>query len=146
MKAYRKIWDARSQRFMSADQSAGASAREYMEGLGRTQNIYGRYIKGPVPWVWVVAAAALPGKALIVGLALWRLSGSMKTMRVMLANSELAPFGIDRAAKSRAVASLEKAGLVEVIRQRSRFPIITLLVPDSPCHSIGVRGGKEGRL
>ena len=52
----------------------------------------GRFLKGPIPWDWVIATAQLPGKALIIGLCLWRLSGAMKSRSVMLSNRELAPF------------------------------------------------------
>ena len=93
----------------------------------------GRYLKGPVPWPWIVAAAALPGKALIVGLCLWRLAGATKNRTVVLGNVDLAPFGTDRAAKSRALAALEGAGLVTVTRQANRFPAVTL--PASPARS-----------
>jgi hypothetical protein len=31
-----------------------------------------RFLRGPVPWPWLVRAMALPGKALAVGLILWR--------------------------------------------------------------------------
>src|SRR5215204_4323840 len=85
-----------------------------------------RFLKGPVPWFWIVAAAALPGKALPVGLCLWRLAGAMKNQTVTLGNSDLVPLGIDRASKSRALRALEGAGLIEVVRQRGRFPIVTL--------------------
>jgi hypothetical protein len=34
-----------------------------------------RFLKGPVPMPWLATAARLPGKALAVGIALWRLGG-----------------------------------------------------------------------
>jgi hypothetical protein len=87
-----------------------------------------RFLKGPVPWKWVIAAAQLPGKALVIGLCLWRLSGAKKSRSVVLSNSELMPFGIDRSAKSRGLATLKKAGLIEVAHKPSRWPTVTLLV------------------
>ncbi len=87
-----------------------------------------RFLRGPVPWDWLVRAAQLPGKALVVGLCLWRLSGAKGKDTVMLANAELKPFGVDRAAKSRALAALEKAGLIAVQHHPGRFPVVTLLV------------------
>jgi DNA-binding transcriptional ArsR family regulator len=97
--------------------------RDKVRGERRT----GRFLKGPIPWDWVIAAAQLPGKALAIGLCLWRLSGAKKSTSVVLSNSELAPFGIDRPAKSRALAALEKAGLIEVARKPGRWPTVTLL-------------------
>lgn len=46
---------------------------------------------------------------------------------VWLGNSELQPFGIDRAAKSRGLAALEMAGLISVNRKTGRRPIVTVL-------------------
>jgi hypothetical protein len=62
----------------------------------------GRFLKGPIPWSWIAAAAALPSRALLVGLCLWRLVGAMKTETVFFGNSDLRQLGIDRATKSRA--------------------------------------------
>jgi hypothetical protein len=74
----------------------------------------GRFLRGPIPWSWITAAAALPSRALVVGLCIWRLVGAMKR-------------GIDRATKSRALHALERAGLIKVARQPGRFPKVTLL-------------------
>ena len=93
-----------------------------------------------MPWPWIVAAAALPGKALLVGLCLWRLAGAMKSRTVRLGNADLKPFGIDRAAKSRALSALEGAGLIEVAREPSRFPTVTLPA------SADRRGGGAGTI
>jgi hypothetical protein len=86
-----------------------------------------RFLKGPIPWNWIIRASALPGKAHVIGLCLWRLKGAMRSDTVALSNSELAPFGIDRAAKSRGLAELEKAGLIKVNHNPGRWSDITLL-------------------
>ena len=86
----------------------------------------GRFLMGPVPWHWIVVAAALPGSALRIGLCLWRLAGAMKCKTISLGNADLRPLGIDRASKSRALRALERAGLIEVVRERGRFPKVTL--------------------
>jgi hypothetical protein len=88
-----------------------------------------RYLKGPVPWAWVIAASALPGKALLVGLCIWRLRGATKRETVVLGNADLEPLRIDRAAKSRALAALERAGLVRIKRQPGGLPAITIQEP-----------------
>jgi hypothetical protein len=85
------------------------------------------FLKGPIPWEWIIRASALPGKALIVGLCLWRMKGATGKDTIRLSNRELAPFGIDRAAKSRAIAALEEAALIEVTRNCGRWSDITLL-------------------
>jgi DNA-binding MarR family transcriptional regulator len=73
-----------------------------------------KFLKGPVPWWWIEKAVRLPGSTLHVGLALWRLSGAMKSDTVRLANSEMEALGVDRNAKSRALKQLQKRGLVSV--------------------------------
>ena len=87
----------------------------------------GRFLKGPIPWSWIAAAAALPSRALLVGLCLWRLVGAMKSDTVSFGNSDLRPLGIDRATKSRALRALEGAGLIKVARKPGRFPKVTVL-------------------
>ena len=86
-----------------------------------------RFLRGPIPWRWLVRASQLAGKALVIGLCLWRLKGAMGSNTVWLGNTELQPFGIDRAAKSRGLAALERAGLVTINREARRRPMITLL-------------------
>jgi hypothetical protein len=111
----RLTWDAGRQAY--APPGAGA-ARERA-----------RFLKGPIPWEWVIAAAALPGRALEVGLCLWRLAGATRSATVTFGNADLVAFGIDRAAKSRALAALEEANLIGVEREPGRFPVVTLPVP-----------------
>jgi len=101
-------WDRQSQRFQPAQRRA-------------------KFLKGPVPWPWLVAAAKLPGKALAVGLALWRLSGATKSATVRLSNAEVAVLGVDRSAKSRALKWLEEAGLVRIEQKPGRIPSVTIL-------------------
>jgi hypothetical protein len=69
----------------------------------------------------------LPGQALVLGLCLWRLKGATQKDTVALSNRELKPLGIDRAAKSRGLAALEKAGLIKVERKPGRWSNITLV-------------------
>jgi hypothetical protein len=87
----------------------------------------GRFLKGPIPWSWIAAAAILPSRALLVGLCLWRLVGAMKSNTVSFGNSDLRQLGIDRATKSRALRVLEREGLIRVAHQPGRFPTVTVL-------------------
>jgi DNA-binding transcriptional ArsR family regulator len=129
----RRVWDAGSRSFAATGETMEGDVATLEQLADKLSGAGGRYLKGPVPWPWIVAAAALPGKALIVGLCLWRLAGATKNRTVVLGNVDLAPFGIGRAAKSRALAALEDAGLVTVTRQPNRFPVVTL--PASPAPS-----------
>jgi hypothetical protein len=88
-----------------------------------------RFLKGPVPWPWIEVAARLPGKALAVGLVLWRLHGAVKSKTVSLSNGEVEALGVDRNAKSRALRDLERAGLITVERQPGCSPRVTIVSP-----------------
>jgi hypothetical protein len=100
-------------------------AKNYVLTAQRSQ----RFLKGPVPWPWIETAAKLPGKALAVGLALWRLAGAVKSNAIRLSNAEVEALGIDRNAKSRAIRDLERAGLITVERRPGCAPRVTILRP-----------------
>ncbi len=85
-----------------------------------------KFLKGPVPWAWIERASALPGKALAVGLSLWRLAGALRSRTVRLGNREVERLGVDRFAKSRALRALREAGLVEVASHQGRAPRVTI--------------------
>jgi hypothetical protein len=137
----RWVWDRTTQRFAATGETMAGDVTTLEQLADRLSGSAGRYLKGPVPWPWIIAAAALPGKALIVGLCLWRLAGATHNRTVVLGNRELAPFGIGRAAKSRALAALEGVGLVTVKREANRFPVVTL--PTSPTPSRAGAAQKE---
>jgi hypothetical protein len=86
-----------------------------------------RFIRGPIPWVWLCKANQLRGSALGVALALWYLAGLTSSKTMALTNGPLRDLGIDRYAKRRGLAALESAGLVAVERRRGRNPVVTLL-------------------
>jgi hypothetical protein len=99
----------------------------------------GRFLKGPIPWSWIAGAAALPSRALLVGLCLWRLAGAMKIDTISFGNSDLRQLGVDRATKSRALRALERAGLIKVSHQPGRFPKVTLLGARPAAMSVSVQ-------
>ena len=84
-------------------------------------------LQGPVPSDWLAAAARLPGKSLHVGLALWQAAGLQNRQTVLLSNTDVHRFGLDRNAKYRALNWLEEAGLVAVERKQGQSPRVTLL-------------------
>ena len=67
----------------------------------------------------------------MVALAIWWQAGMHGRQNVKLTTAGLKRFGVDRKAKDRALAALEEAGLVSVVRQKGRNPLITL-VTDQP--------------
>jgi hypothetical protein len=123
----RKIWNSERGGFTGTGEVMDLDTDTLEPATERRRIGGGRFLKGPVPWPWIAGAAALPGQALLVGLCIWRLAGAKKSHTVFFGNSDLRPLGIDRAAKSRALCALERAGLIKVTRQHGRFPQVALL-------------------
>jgi hypothetical protein len=122
----RRVWDSGSRYFAATGEAVEGEVSALEQIANDLSGSARLFLKGPVPWPWIVAAAGLSRTALIVGLCLWRLAGALKSRTVTLGNADLKPFGVDRAAKSRALVMLEDAGLIEVARAPSRFPSVTL--------------------
>ena len=79
---------------------------------------------------WLERAARLPGKAMHLGFVLQHLASVQQVRRVSLDNVSCLRFGITRNAKYRALACLEKAGLVTSARKLGRSPSVTILQGD----------------
>jgi hypothetical protein len=89
------------------------------------------FLKGPVPWRWLTAAARLPGKALQVSLLLWKEAGCRKCRCVPFCLAHGAALSISAPAARRALRRLESAGLVRVEQAPGRALQVTLLdLPD----------------
>jgi hypothetical protein len=86
-----------------------------------------RFLKGPIPWRWVECAAELPGKALAVGLVVWREAGCRNERTVPL---NLSGLSMPRRTAQRGLQALEEAGLVSVEHRDGRLSLVTL--NDSP--------------
>ena len=129
----RKIWNADRGSFTATGEVNDVDIDTLEPEAERPAITGGRFLKGPIPWSWIAAAAALPGQALLVGLCVWRLVGATKRDTFSFGNSDLKPLGIDRATKSRALRALEQAGLIELTHQPGRFP-------RSPCCALARRG------
>jgi len=93
----------------------------------RASPILDRFIAGPIDAAWVIQAAQLGVKALLLGMVLWHLKGLRKTNSFVVSNLTTKEWGIGSDAKRRALRKLEKAGLITVERQGKRSPRITLL-------------------
>lgn len=91
-----------------------------------------RFLKGPIPLGWLIRAAGLPGKALQVALAIWYRAGVERTGSITLTTTLTQTFNVDRYAKRRALAALEKAKLVTVQRTDGRNPQVTILDVENP--------------
>lgn len=88
-----------------------------------------RFLKGPVPWVWLVQAGHLPGAALHVGVMLWHLAGLERSAEVSLSLTRMGEMGVSRHAAARGLTALERAGLVRADRHRGRKARVFILHP-----------------
>lgn len=89
--------------------------------------VQGRFLKGPIPFTHLSPAAKLPGRALNVLIAVYHQTALTQQEWVTLPKGLLSDLGIGRDAKSRALAHLHSAGLVEVRNDRGKPARIRLL-------------------
>lgn len=82
-----------------------------------------KFLKGPIPWRWIEAAGALPGRALAVGLVVWREAGCRNDRTVPL---NLSGLNLPRRTAQRALQALQDAGLASVAHRNGRPPLVTL--------------------
>jgi len=95
------------------------------------------FLRGPIPWPWLDAAARLPGKALALSLVLWREAGRRRSRTVKLC-LRWAGLGVKEAAARRALRNLEAAALVRVQRKPGRGLEVTILEAPSAAQSVPV--------
>lgn len=85
-----------------------------------------KFLKGPILLDWLARAAACPGKALHIAIAVRFMVGLTKSDTVRIPRNVLQAFRVSRYAKSRALAALEAAGLIHVHRRSGAGPVITI--------------------
>lgn len=88
---------------------------------------YRSFIQGPIDFDWVTKSASLPGKASLVGIAIWFVAGMAKSDTFTIQGWVISSLGISRKAFNRALNRLAEAGLITVDRQPGQSPEITLL-------------------
>jgi hypothetical protein len=85
------------------------------------------FLKGPIPWIWLVQAGQLPGQALAVGLVLWREAGCKNCRTISFRLSLARQFGMHPDTARRALHALEQAGLIATRCIPGRHLEVTLL-------------------
>src|SRR5262245_31245336 len=91
------------------------------------------FLKGPIPWEWLVQAGRIPGQALQVALPLWKNAGCVGKRTVSFCLSRARVFDMHPDTARRALRALERAGLIAVHRQPGRGLEVTLCdVPIAP--------------
>ena len=86
------------------------------------------FLRGPIPLAWLGRAAALPGKTLHVGIALWWLHGMAKGKPFKLTQKALLTLNVERDAASAALVRLEQAGLIRIERKPGQRPAVSMVV------------------
>ncbi len=116
----------------------------------RGARIHGRFLKGPIPFTHLAAAARLPGQALTVLLAIYHQTALTRKDWVTLPKGVMSELGVSRDSKARALHALQEASLVSVERCKgltSRVmlqPVQSLVLKDSmPNAGSDERGGLE---
>ena len=97
---------------------------------GASRSLPGRqrpFFAGPVDMDWLSAAAILPGAALKVAIMLCHLGKLGRQTWIPLSNMAVKSFGVSPDAKTRGLAALEGARLVEVRQQQGQSPRVRLL-------------------
>lgn len=96
-----------------------------------------KFLKGPIPWIWITEAGHIPGKALHVAMYIWHIAGMNDIRTVSINLSKFSTdWGFDRSTASKALKALETAHLVKVVRLPGQKSQVTLL---------DVCGGDDGK-
>lgn len=90
------------------------------------------FIKGPISVGWLNQAAALPGKALNLALAILWLLGMNKGAPVKVSKKALACFCISTDAYRDGIKRLEAAGLITVTRLPGQRPLVGVVQAAPP--------------
>lgn len=98
----------------------------------RVTPVTGRFIAGPIDAAWMIQAAQLGVKTVLVGLFLWYLAGLRRSATFIVSNLVCQEWRISPDAKRRALRKLQKAGLIVVEGRGKRSPRVTLLAPPTP--------------
>ena len=89
--------------------------------------ITGLFLKGPIPWDWLVKTMRLSGKALHVALILWQEAGFRRVKTVKLRTSVVDKVGFSRRSARRALKQLESAGLIEIEPKPGQLTTVRIL-------------------
>jgi len=92
----------------------------------KPQNKKDAFVKVPLWWIEQATRATRTPQAMVCIWLLY-LSWQAKSATFPLPNDRLAKRGAERRMKTRALANLEKAGLITVERRAGKTPIVTLL-------------------
>ena len=108
--------------------SAGEVEVETVWVREHRQRRLARFLKGPIMLDLLQRAARLPGKALVVFLAIRHRADLRGSPEVTLPTDYLAQWGVGQTAKIRALAALEGADLIRIVDRRPGHSSVVKLV------------------
>ena len=117
-------WDPSALRLVPGDLTG---ARALRKGR-RASSVQGKFIAGPVDVIWLSQARRLGVTALWVGLGLWFLRGLRRSDTFIVSNLIMHEWSVLPDAKTRALRTLAKAGLITIEARGKRSPQVTLVV------------------
>lgn len=103
------------------------SSKNKPRDIKQVDMIDGKFLRGPIPLIWLQSAAQLPGKSIHVAIAVYFLAGLKNNKTVKLTQTLLNEFGVKRNSKYRALEELAKVGLIEFTKTNGKNPIVTIL-------------------
>ena len=87
------------------------------------------FIKGPIPFDWLMMANNIGGKAGMVGNALWLYVGLKKSLTFKIDGKLDLLCGISRQARQLNLKKLEACGLIKFTTPKGCFPQVEILKP-----------------
>ncbi|WP_040767434.1 hypothetical protein [Novipirellula maiorica] len=84
------------------------------------------FIKGPIPFEWMRAAATCGGRGTEVGLLLWYVAGWQRKRPMELSKSICGQFGVHTKTAKRVLVRMAELGLIDAEFHRGRAPRFTL--------------------
>ncbi len=84
------------------------------------------FVKGPIPLSWIRKCRTCHSEALALALIIRMFSDMKGGQPVIVSDKASKMLGIGTDTRRRALAALEKAGLVRVVRQPGRAPLVSL--------------------
>ena len=90
----------------------------------------GRFLKGPIPILWLCEASKTTFSGYRMGIALWYQAGLHKNKRFKLQPARCREVCVDGSCYERGLNELEEAGLIRRERSSGATPVVEILAPE----------------
>jgi hypothetical protein len=107
----------------------GIPAKKVYPPFGLTSNKGNPNYVRSIPLAWIQDAIKLPGCALKIGVVIWFYYGVKNGQFVSLSAKRLDRHGVERSSYKRGLNALEKARLIEVIRDGKKALRVRPIIP-----------------